>query len=268
MEPDKLQPIPFKEFTNRVQLNVSAPVSDYKEHFQQYIKNASDFAIGPYFWFIPDNISMDILAVSVNIKVQTGYSDKEWTKVGERKLFPSLIHPEDRQYVLAAIQELIMITEKLSKLQLSETKFFVYCRFLNAKKKYRWTVFQFPAFLFADNGRAISAFILISDISHLSIMNAPLMTVIDKNEQIQKFYKITTPSPLDIPSFKITKRETEIIQLMAQGLNTPQLAKHLFLSYNTIENHKKNLRRKTGAKTSVEMMNIVGAIDRNNGCFS
>lgn len=264
MKTEKLLPIAFNEFYKSLHITSSNEVIDYKAYFKPYIDMAKDFAIGPYFWFIPDNITMNIVAVSDNVKSQTGYSEAEWTIAGNFDFFPSLIHPEDRAYVLAAMQQIVVIIDSYSKKMLEETKFFIYCRFVNATGKYQWKAMQLPSFLIAENGKAISAFVLISDISHLNVLNMPLMTVIANNQQMQQFYKIDPPIQLAIPAFKITKRETEIIKLMARGLNTPQLAEHLFLSYNTIENHKRNLRKKTGAKTSVEMMNIVSTNSWSN----
>ena len=55
----------------------------------------------------------------------------------------------------------------------------------------------------------------------------------------------------------ITKREQDILQLMAKGYNTPQISKELNIAYNTVENHKRNLRAKTNTKTSAELMNFV-----------
>jgi len=44
---------------------------------------------------------------------------------------------------------------------------------------------------------------------------------------------------------------------MAKGLKTPEIARELFISYSTVENHRKNLRVKTNTKTSSELMSFV-----------
>ena len=44
---------------------------------------------------------------------------------------------------------------------------------------------------------------------------------------------------------------------MANGLNSPQISEKLFLSYHTVEKHKRNLRQKTSTKTSAELINYV-----------
>ncbi|WP_461048785.1 LuxR C-terminal-related transcriptional regulator [Spirosoma arcticum] len=51
----------------------------------------------------------------------------------------------------------------------------------------------------------------------------------------------------------LTKREVEIIQLIAQGISTKQIADQLFLSTRTVETHRKNIYRKAGIHTNVEL---------------
>jgi DNA-binding NarL/FixJ family response regulator len=51
----------------------------------------------------------------------------------------------------------------------------------------------------------------------------------------------------------LTRREKEILQLLMDGLNGPQIAEKLFLSPLTVETHRKNLFRKFNAN-SVQML--------------
>ena len=51
----------------------------------------------------------------------------------------------------------------------------------------------------------------------------------------------------------LTERETEVIQLIANGVSTRQIAKKLYLSERTVETHRKNIYRKLGVHTNVEL---------------
>jgi DNA-binding NarL/FixJ family response regulator len=53
----------------------------------------------------------------------------------------------------------------------------------------------------------------------------------------------------------LSPREIEVIRLIAQGLSTSEISKQLFLSELTVETHRKNIGRKTGAKTVVTLLN-------------
>ena len=43
---------------------------------------------------------------------------------------------------------------------------------------------------------------------------------------------------------KFTKRELEIIELIAQGLNSWEISDQLFISKHTVDTHRKNIYRK------------------------
>lgn len=51
----------------------------------------------------------------------------------------------------------------------------------------------------------------------------------------------------------LTEREMDVLKLICQGLNTGQIADKLFISYRTVEGHRKNLLEKTGVNNSVSL---------------
>jgi DNA-binding NarL/FixJ family response regulator len=53
---------------------------------------------------------------------------------------------------------------------------------------------------------------------------------------------------------KLTKRECEILELLASGYNNPQIAEKLFISRLTVEQHRKNIIRKLDAKSFVQLI--------------
>ena len=53
---------------------------------------------------------------------------------------------------------------------------------------------------------------------------------------------------------KVTKRELEVLKLIAQQYTTQQIADTLFLSTNTVATHKRNLFVKMDVKNSVGMI--------------
>ena len=62
----------------------------------------------------------------------------------------------------------------------------------------------------------------------------------------------------------ITKRESEILKLIADGLTNQEIADHLFISTFTVDSHRKNLLLKFNAKNTATLVKIVvskGIID-------
>jgi len=52
----------------------------------------------------------------------------------------------------------------------------------------------------------------------------------------------------------ITKRELEILQLVAQGYSNQEIADRLFISIRTVTSHRANLNMKTGSKNTVKLL--------------
>ena len=57
-------------------------------------------------------------------------------------------------------------------------------------------------------------------------------------------------------TYQLTRREVEIIRLIAAGLTTRQLAERLFVSEFTINAHRRNIARKLGIDTPVGLVNF------------
>lgn len=62
------------------------------------------------------------------------------------------------------------------------------------------------------------------------------------NEKVLEQFSSVSTALNDIPA--LTRREKELLQLLKDGFNGPQIAEKLFLSHYTIETHRKNLMQK------------------------
>ena len=60
---------------------------------------------------------------------------------------------------------------------------------------------------------------------------------------------------------KITLRENQIITLLAYEHSTKEIAQKLFLSYDTVKTHRKNIMRKLGTKNIAGVVRV--AFQRN-----
>lgn len=60
---------------------------------------------------------------------------------------------------------------------------------------------------------------------------------------------------------QLTEREVEIIALLANGYNNPQIADRLFISRSTVETHRKNLKRKLKLRSFRDLMKYAFAFD-------
>ncbi|MEO9801961.1 MAG: helix-turn-helix transcriptional regulator [Reichenbachiella sp.] len=59
----------------------------------------------------------------------------------------------------------------------------------------------------------------------------------------------------------LTKRETEIINLVVLGFSNPQIADQLFISRHTVEQHRKNINRKLKVHSIPQLFQYALAFD-------
>jgi DNA-binding NarL/FixJ family response regulator len=64
----------------------------------------------------------------------------------------------------------------------------------------------------------------------------------------------TTKEPSRHMLEKLSDREMEVLEAIAQGLTTQEIAKKLFISKNTVETHRKNLLYKLEARNTAELI--------------
>lgn len=60
----------------------------------------------------------------------------------------------------------------------------------------------------------------------------------------------------DSPLSKLSRKERQILSMIAEGLNSREIAEKLGLSIRTVTNHRANMLRKTKVKNTVELVRI------------
>jgi DNA-binding NarL/FixJ family response regulator len=76
------------------------------------------------------------------------------------------------------------------------------------------------------------------------VMGALLNKVMHKNEVIEESLHLGA----------LSEREIEIVQLIADGFTTKDIAQHLYLSFHTVGTHRRNIFRKLNVKNSSELI--------------
>ncbi len=72
---------------------------------------------------------------------------------------------------------------------------------------------------------------------------------------IDEYVKKTTTDKPTIYS-KLTPREREILQLIAEGKNTKEIARYLFISVKTVETHRRHIKKKLKVDGVAELTKI------------
>lgn len=140
----KLDPINIEEFSKKMKINEAEfQGNDYYKIFAETINMAKNLAIGPFYWYIPDNIEMKIKWVSENARQLTPYTKEQWIDQGP-EFCVEQFHEEDRPYVLAAIKFISESYLKMDDDVRKNVKFNVFARALNGNNLYTWVMIQVP----------------------------------------------------------------------------------------------------------------------------
>jgi len=99
----------------------------------------------------------------------------------------------------------------------------------------------------------VNGYLLKKD-SHRTLHDALKKVAEGKRFLSDDISEILIHSPEEEEKGTLTSRETEVLRLVAKEFNSRQIAEILFISERTVETHRKNILRKTGAT------NLVGLI--------
>ncbi len=260
MQTQSLSLLSKGELLKNVKIERNSASVNYRDFFEPYIKKLISTAIGPYYWFITDNINMKMVDCSDDIHLFVPFTKAVWLyPIGAFERCAEIYHPEDRSFVYAGINYAMKYPQTYELAIMEKVKFNIYTRMINPSGHYKMALMQFPMQYFNANNENESSLVVTTDISHLPIQETAIMTVIDNLEKEPKYFKMEKDSEkmeiLNLP--RITKREYEILNLITKGHTSTKIASLLKIAYDTVENHKRNLREKTGTKTSAELISYV-----------
>lgn len=254
----KLTAITVEKFVEHFKVTTAVDMERQLDFYNGILERIKHTALAPYFWIISNNNVMKLEAVSDSVTQLTPFSKEQWLN-SNAEFFMETFHPDDRSYVLAAFEHAGSLFINMDPVKRKQYSFNFYGRMLNHQREYRWILLQASTPFVNTSHQIESSLSIIYDLSGFQIANLPLLSVVDFNNKETIYYKYDDSEPKQgsIQPVMITAREKEILYLMAQGLNTPQIAEKLYISYYTVENHKRNLRKKTSSKTSSELMAYV-----------
>ncbi len=80
----------------------------------------------------------------------------------------------------------------------------------------------------------------------------PVTQIIVQGFKTRKKAEVDDHNPLKV----LSKREKEVLGMIAEGLNSKQIAERLFLSERTISNHRANMLQKCKVNNTVELVRL------------
>lgn len=201
-----------------------------------------------------DRANFKVLTISSNVEALTGYSYEEWIENDMFLMFTVFISGEDN-FIFTWIKSANLILETAGSLLNYKAAF---CGMSMTHKLGHTihTLWRFLPIEVTDDFMIKTAIISIDDISHLMKGNAywgrsvfgelpkPQYCYIHSKENIHVFHDI------------LSDREKEVLRNIARGLDSKEIAKLLFISPNTVDNHRRNMLNRTGSRDTTSLIQI------------
>lgn len=218
--------------TDRYTIPKNVPVGKYL---------AEMLAIGPFYYYIINIGDNSLHHIHENFLDIHGYRQQ-----------PSflhdvldLIHPDDLGFVIEAEREAIERIQKIgfdNQLQLKVS----YCfRMKVADGSYHLFHHQAIHLSKDEKGRLSTALNIHTDIGHITNVNNKMVLVSGFSGRADYFQINLSSGNMDAEAPQLSKREREILNLLAQGLSSQHIADRLFISPLTVRTHRRNLLKKT-----------------------
>jgi DNA-binding CsgD family transcriptional regulator len=167
----------------------------------------------------------------------------------------NLLHPDDIQYVRQTKHKALSLLKKLTEDELKQHKLIYECRMKKANGTYQRILHQYMVLELDKDGELWLLLLLLDPITGRETETPPRgMMIMDCMTGTMKVSHTDTC---------FTRREVEILQLMAQGYESSQIASTLFISKNTVDNHRRNILSKTQTENTTQTLmyaRIIGVI--------
>jgi DNA-binding CsgD family transcriptional regulator len=188
--------------------------------------------------------------------VKTGYRLNHDFQVNPDHFY-ELMHPDDFPLVLDSIIKTIKFLNSLSPVAKTEYKLIIDFRLLNTKGIYMRFVQQVVVLELDRNGNIWLILKLVDLVSQNSSKVPSQRKLLNmKTGKLVLFdHEVNNPSDT-----LLSKREAEVLGLISQGLSSKTIAERLFISVNTVNNHRQKILAKTNSFNSSQALSYAKQI--------
>lgn len=240
-------------------------VTDHNKGFKPYPigdqvnKIAGLFTPGKFYYYVINFYDLSMDYVSPSVRNVLGIEPEEFTL--ERYL--QIIHPDNLPQMHKREAK---IAEMISKIDPQDLPFYKFSYFVKLKLpngKIKRILHQATTLSISDANKIGHVLGVHIDVSHLKFVDDQTFSVEGLRDDIPSHYGIDPekdnpnldqeeekPSLSDI----LSKRETDVIKLIAKGLSTTDIAERLNLSDHTVKTHRKNILVKTNSSNTAELV--------------
>ncbi|MEO9805870.1 MAG: LuxR C-terminal-related transcriptional regulator [Reichenbachiella sp.] len=180
----------------------------------------------------------ELIYVSDSVRATNGYSPQDFFS-GGMDFLKTLVHEEDYPVVLG--EYLNLLNESRNRSRTLEL------RLRHAQGHWVWH--EVDMIVFTDSDQSNRLFGMAKKISKTMYKDS---SNADENRVCGQMEK----KQMEEYCHSVTRREREVLHLIADGLSAKQLADKLYISVHTAINHRKNLISKLHVKNTAELIKV------------
>jgi len=241
----------FNEETRKVWKRVSTVAAKDKLELELdiYKKLLSFFQVGEYYYIIFDINAIEFDFVSPHIKAILGYDPSSFNMA----FFMEIIHPDDRPHFLTFENHAVEFYSTLPSEKLMKYKVRYAYRLKAKNGNYVHILHQSAVIEHDERGFVTRVLSIETDISYLKLDGEPLLSIIGMDGE-PSYININAKNFITETDEVLTEREKQVLLLLIEGKLSKEIASFLNISKQTVDNHRKNMIRKTNVANTTELV--------------
>ena len=214
-----------------------------------YKKLLDIFHVGKYFYAILNVRKSHYEYISPEIEDVLGYKSEDI----DLPFFLDILHPEDRPRLLNFENTLERFFNSVDTNKLFKYKTQYDYRLRKADGSYVRILNQMV--IIEHDEVNVRTFLVNTDISHLKNDPEPRLSFIGMDGE-PSYYNVNVDDVFKPTRQVFTPREKDILKALAAGMKSHQISQALNISKLTVDSHRKNILKKTNAKSAGEVIRI------------
>jgi DNA-binding CsgD family transcriptional regulator len=200
-----------------------------------------------------DQVNFRVLNISDNLETLTGHSPEEM-RTSDISYFLSFIVLEHALFLYDWQKWANQMIAQHGMLQLPNS---VFCgvKIKNKKGHIMRLMIRHSGLEFLDNGALKVTVISADDITHL-VKGDFYWGRIEYGIDERRAHHLFSTNKTDIPYDILSDREKEVLKLVAEGMESKEIGEALFISSHTVDNHRRNMIAKLGARDTTALVQI------------
>jgi DNA-binding CsgD family transcriptional regulator len=243
----------FEKIYRKIFNCINNPILN-KEDLWQIIESDNAIAYNPNFFCIINSDDFSFEYISKNMYTCLGMTEIELKTDGLNSIW-NRVHPQDINCLYASLDELHSVTNKLPHDNDGQYSYSWNYRIEKADGAFLNIIQNTTPFSLSETNAKMG-------LTHFTVIHAqhkmPIrasLNLLGKDGKLETKY---TNNCTQNSFFKgISKREKDVIRLLAKEKSSKSIAKQLFISSNTVDTHRRNILKKLKLSSTGELINIL-----------